>query len=299
MRFLLALFLLAGASLAQEAAFTPKPYRRAVITWVPPYGTAKVKAALRTPAGGVEPGSVLTHVALQFWAPDAAGLASRVTKYDKLTDELIADWRDWCHARGIRVLLCVYNGVEKWDWGLAHNAFAKQPREFADSLLAEVERHALDGIDLDLEGNGSFDADKPPFLAFVKLLSGELRARQKQLFADTFAYIWNAPNQRWWPELFPLVDGVNSMGYEETGAHSTAWRGYGAQAAAAGKDAGKLAIGLPTHLERWQENSVLEHLDWLAAKKDGPGVALWDAQFLAPAWRTAEPWRRLQKIRGQ
>jgi hypothetical protein len=223
----------------------------------------------------------------------------RVTRYDHLTDDLIAGWRDWSHQRGLRALLCVYNGEERWDWPLAQSAFAKAPERFVAALMAELDLQQLDGIDVDLEGNGDFPGDKAPFVTFLQQLSTALHARQKQLFVDTFAYKWNAPNQQWWPDLFPLVDGLTTMGYEETGSHSEGWRGYSAAVTAAGKNVNKLLVGVPTHLEKWQQSTVLEHLAWIVSAKNGPGVGLWDAQFKGDVWKTNEPWSILAKMRGK
>lgn len=53
------------------------------------------------------------------------------------------------------MLLCVYNAVSgSWDWPLARAGFAENPNKFIDALMAEVERLELDGVDVDLEGNG-------------------------------------------------------------------------------------------------------------------------------------------------
>jgi hypothetical protein len=281
---------------AETESVSFRPYTRPVMTWVPPYQTRTSKTRLREATAERDPAAALTHVGLQFWTPGADGTVRRVKHYDKLTDDLIAEWRDWCHRRGVRALLCIYNGEERWDWPLAQAGFARNPEKFVNALVAEMELHALDGIDVDLEGNGDFPADKAPFVSFIERLSKELRTRKKQLFVDTFAYKWNAPNQTWWPELFPLVDGISSMGYEEIGARSTGWRGYPAQATAAGPNASKLLIGLPTHLDRWQESSALDHLEWFASNPMGPGVALWDAQMQGTAWKGPDAWRILKKV---
>src|SRR5436305_902196 len=103
------------------AAANGEDHPRNIITWVPPYGTARTKAALLSKD---ERAAALTHVALQFWAPTAEGGVHRVTTYDKLTDDLIAEWREWAHKEGLRCLLCIYNGESKWDWPLAQGAFA-------------------------------------------------------------------------------------------------------------------------------------------------------------------------------
>jgi hypothetical protein len=160
-----------------------------------------------------------------------------------------------------------------------------------------MERLDLDGIDIDLEGPGSFDADQEPFVAFMTELSKALHTRGKQLTVDSFCYIWNAPNQSWWPALFPLVDALASMGYQDSGVNAPEWRAYAAQKKAAGSSSAKLQIGMPSHRGQWQGNTALEQIAWVG-KDATVGIAIWDAQLSAPAWRTPQVWQALQQIRG-
>jgi hypothetical protein len=271
--------------------------KRMVMTWVPPYAVAKSRARLEESFGGVGMKDSLTHLALQFYEPTREGGLRRVRGMDDVGDATVAALRDWGHANGIRVLLCVDNGSKSWDWPLARAAFAGHPKEFAASLAAEVERMGLDGVDVDLEGNGELDADKAAFVAFIRELSALLHAKQRQLTVDTFSYIWNAPNQRWWKELLPLVDGLNTMGYQEIGASGKDWRAFAAQEAAAGADVGKLLLGMPAEVARWQGGEALEQLCW-ARDHGKAGVAIWDAQLPSPAWRTREVWMTLREIQG-
>jgi GH18 family chitinase len=221
-----------------------------------------------------------------------------LAKKQGATEAAVVELRDWAHANGIRVMLCVYNaGGGKWDWPLARSAFAKHGEAFAKNLVAEVEQLGLDGVDVDLEGNGSFDADKAAFVTFMTNLSKQLHDRGKHLTVDTFSYQWNAPAQTWWPELLPLVDGLTTMGYESIGASAPEWRAYAAQRDAAGTSAAKLQIGMPSGKDNWKGNTALEQLNWV--KTDGKtGVAIWDAQFRNAAWRKPEVWEKLKAIRG-
>ena len=292
MRFLVPLWLVFAWAAASSAQFAP--YTHPVMTWAPPYAVKKTKAWLIESAGNTGVADGLTHLALQFWTPTPEGGVTRVDKFEDVGDATVAEFRTWAHAHGIRVMLCVYNGAEKWDWPLARAAFAGHPEAFADALLKEMERLELDGIDLDLEGNGAFDADKSAFVAFTQRLAKLVHAVHKQVTVDTFAYRWNAPNQTWWKELLPLVDGLTTMGYEETGAHSEDWRAYEAQKAAAAPHADKLMMGLPTHQGQWQGAKALDHLRWL--RDNGVGAALWDATCAAPTWRTPEVWDMLRQI---
>ena len=270
-----------------------RTYKYPITSWVAPYAVAKTKAALESNDGAK---ANITHLGLQFWLPTTEGKA-KLIEMDEVTEAAIIELRDWGHANGIRVMLCVFNhNGKEWDWPLAKAGFAEHKAEFVKSLVSEMERFGLDGIDIDLEGNGSFDTDREAFVAFMTDLSRELRARNKHLTVDTFCYIWNAPNQSWWPDLFPLVDSIASMAYDEAGATAPEWRAYDAQKKAAGRHTAKLQIGVLSGRDAWQGNTVLEQLQWIG--KDGTiGLAIWDAQFRNPAWKTAELWQVLKPLR--
>jgi hypothetical protein len=272
------------------------PAERMVMTWVPPYAIEKCRGRLRENFDGVGPKDALTHLGLQFWVPTPAGGLEKTPKYSAISDATVIEFRDWAHEHGIHVMLCVYNNLGSWDWSLARAGFVEHREEFVRALVAETERLELDGVDIDLEGNGRFDDAKSAFVAFVRDLSDKLHERKKQLTVDSFAYQWNAPNDTWWGELFPLVDGITSMGYEEIGANGKDWRAYAAQRAAAGSNAAKLMLGVPGDKAEWLGNSVAEHLDWIV--RDGSlGVAIWDAQFTEPYWQTSAPWQVLAKLK--
>lgn len=269
------------------------PYKHPITIWIPPYAVGKCRDQL---AARPEIGKALTHLAMQFWVPTVSGGVELVKK-NEAGDAVVAEMRDWAHARGIRAMLCVYNaGSGKWDWPLARGAFAEHRAAFVKSLVAEMERHHLDGIDIDLEGDGNLEADREPFVAFITSLSKELHARNKHLTVDVFPHKWNAPNQTWWAELFPHVDALASMGYEHIGSTATEWRAYAAQRQAAGKHARKLQIGVPSSNDSWQNNTAMEQLKWV--RKDGTmGIAIWDAQLRAAAWKTPEIWQFIAGIR--
>lgn len=293
--FFFAIFAIACGPLCAEV---PPPFPRIthrVMTWVPPYAVARCLQCLENATAAVGPKDGLTHLGLQFWMPTPIG---GIERPDPATqDETVRRFRDWGHAHGIRVLLCVYNGAKEWDWPLARAGFAEHPEAFASALIAEMKRLDLDGVDLDLEGKGHFESDREAYGRFVALLSARLHEEHKQFTLDTFASIWNAPNQTWWKELLPLVDGLTCMGYDETGARASEWRSYAAQISASGENAAKLMLGMPTDKKVWQGSPALEHLGWVL--NDGrAGVALWDAQLPAEEWRSSEVWSLLAKIRG-
>lgn len=284
------LSLLSALALAQTA-FTPKPYAHRVMIWVPPYAVAASQTALNTP--GVA--DAVTHLALQFWVPTTDGLAALDAKEQEVTDKAVTDLRDWGHAHGIRVMLTVFNGEDKWDWPLAKTGFDTNQDKFVASLMDQVSKYGLDGVDIDLEGPGDFEPDKPAYVAFIQKLGQALHAQQKQLTLDSFCYKWNAPNQGWWPDLFPNVDAITSMGYQDTGLGAKDWAAYSAQEAAAGTFAGKLQIGVPSHRDTWQGNKAAEQLEWI--RKDGHcGVGIWDAQLRATSWKTDSVWGVLERL---
>jgi hypothetical protein len=243
-------------------------------------------------------------LALQYREPTADGSGvQRAQRGDYTSDAAVAEQRAWGRAHGVRVLLCVYNynpKTESWDWPWARSGFADHPQEFASSLVAEMERLELDGIDLDLEGNGSLDGDKEVYLRFVRDLSARLRQRNKRLTIDTFAYVWHAPNQSWWKELFPLVDGINSMGYEEIGSspEPEAWRAFAAQEEASGDNVAKLMLGMPAYKDDWRGKPALDHLRWLRDRGHA-GISLWDSKLDGSAWRTRDAWMLVSEIRGR
>src|SRR5436190_9358883 len=297
MRIGLFVFLLA-ASTSFGATNVFPTYKHPVMTWVPPYAVAKSKARLNESYGGVGVKDALTHVSLQFWQPTKDGGLKYAGRTNDVNDAAVAEMQKWGRTNGVRILLCIYNAMGgKWDWSLARAGFVENQDKFVERLMSEVNRLHLDGIDIDLEGNGSFDADKEIFIGFIRKLSTRLHAEGKHLTVDTFSYRWNAPNQTWWKDLLPLVDALTTMGYEEIGANALEWRSYGSQKGAAGELSPKLMMGLPSGRDQWRSNSVMEQLQWL--KTNGAvGVSFWDAQVNSKAWQKPEVWKTLQEIRG-
>lgn len=293
---LLLVSILSHVPVARGATNTFREWKRPVMTWVPPYAVSQCKARLTESFDGRGMKDALTHLGLQFWKPTKNGGLLLAGQPNEVNEAAIAELRDWGRTNAVRVLLCVYNHVQAWDWSLARAGFAEHPDKFIESLIAEVDRLQLDGVDIDLEGNGSFEADKETFVTFIRRLSARLHEKGRHLTLDTFSYEWHAPNQTWWKDLLPHVDALTTMGYQEIGANAPEWRSYSSQKAAAGDHASKLMIGLPSDRNEWRGNSAMEHLRWL--RNDGQvGVAFWDAQLRADTWRTADLWNVLIGIR--
>ena len=295
---ILSILLFASARSAQAQKKSSFPtYKHPVTIWVPPYAVDKSRVQIDTSYENIGAKDSITHLALQFWVPTLQGGVAKVG-YLQDRDKTIADLREWGHSRGIRVMLCIFNGENNWDWPLARAGFMEHPDDFAKALIAEMDRYKLDGIDMDLEGNDTYAEDKAPFVAFMTTLSKALRARNKHLTVDTFSAMqWNAPNQSWWPELFPLVDALTTMGYDDSGITAPDWRSYAAQKKTAGAYAAKLQIGIPSDKDMWRGNTAQEQIDWL--RKDGSmGIGIWDAQLPSSAWKNASIWQAVGEIRG-
>ena len=269
---------------------------RKVMTWVPPYAIDASLKTLNNNFDGARPQASLTHLGLQFWTPTKAGGVVRTTKYSDISDPQIAAFKDWGKQHNIRILLCVYN--EAASWNLTRSAFETHRKKFIESLVKETLRLKLDGIDVDLEGTGAQESSQAAFVLFIKELASRLHQHDKVLTVDSFAYKWNAPNRNWWSRLLPHVDGLNVMGYHETGANAADWRSYASIKEAAGTHLSKVLIGMPSHKSAWQGSSAIEHLNWVVDNPD-LGLAIWDAQLRNQTWRTKEVWEAISKIRGR
>jgi len=293
-RALILAMLSCGGALADESRDN-----RRIMTWVPPYALSECKERLQESFDGTGMKDGITHLGLQFWNPTETGGIELVTRFrEKISDETIAEFRDWGKKHDIKIMLCVYNGTSAgWDWELAKSAFKTHRAEFVDALVRETVRLKFDGVDIDFEGKGGQEESREPFLQFIRELSSRLHAQGKELTVDTFAYKWNAPNQSWWPDLLPHIDGLHVMGYAATGADADDWRSYNFIKGAAGRHASKLLIGMPGNAFEWQEKSARKHLDWFVDHPD-VGLAIWDARLKHPNWRTKETWQTITRIKN-
>lgn len=240
----------------------------------------------------------ISHIGLQFWIPNNDGGIQYVARFrEKIDDKTITQFQEWGQKHNVKTMLCIYNGASmEWDWELAKTAFGQNRKKLIQALVAETQRLNLDGVDIDFEGKGKLDEDRELFVGFIRELGQELRIRGKELTVDTFAYKWHAPNQKWWLDLLPHIDGLHVMGYEETGVGGKDWRSYAFIQKAVGKHPSKLMIGMPSHMPEWLEKSAAEHIDWVA-KHPPVGVAIWDAQLRDEGWRNKEIWQKLKHLK--
>lgn len=289
---------------SDENAIAAAVAPRKIISWVAPYAIAATKARLvNTYSGGVGPRNSLTHLALQFWKPKVSltGAVTLARSTQGATTNATIKWFvTWGHNNGIKVMLCVFNGENGWDWSLTQAVIKPQNRaKFIDALIAQMQALNLDGIDIDLEGAGNeYPADKAAYVAFVRELARRVHLLGKIVTVDSFHYIYNAPNQNWWAALFPYVDGINSMGYEDLGRNAPTWQSYLAQKNRAGVYSAKLQIGIPSYLPTWQGNTTLQQTNWFRSAQAGRvGIAIWDAQFTDVTWKSAPVWNVLRLVR--
>ena len=96
--------------------------------------------------------------------------------------------------------------------------------------------------------------------------------------------------------MLPFVDALHVMGYTETGSKSAGWKSYDFIKSAAGQFSHKLLIGVPSHTNNWENESVDEHLQWIA-NDSSVGLAIWDAQLKHPHWRTEKIWQMISSIK--
>jgi hypothetical protein len=311
-----------GAGVAREALPAPDTRGPQVMGWVPAYGIEQsLKALNDTPAAG----RALTRIGLQFWNPSPDGRTLVFAPVDAsgrpVTPADVDRVRQWARSHGVQAFLTVYNNspvINRWDWPLARRAFADHRDEFVAALLAEVDAHRLDGIDLDLEGEGDFEADRPRYAAFVRMLSIGLKARGKRLTIDSFhSPCDNAPNMRWWADWIGAADAIHTMGHADLYEGSTqtftpegkavcengamlfrySWQlRYGMQA---GYRRDQIVMGMPTWVDSWGSGgfgaSAADHLREVRAI--GAGVALWDLQLHAPGWTTTATWDAVRAVR--
>ena len=293
-----------------------------VMGWVPAYGIdAALKALNATPAVG----NAMTRIGLQLWNPSADGKGIVLAPVDAtgrpVTPADVRQLQRWARSHGVQPLLTVYNNsqvITRWDWQWARRAFVEHPNEFAAALVAAVDQWDLDGVDLDLEGEGDFTADRAAYASFVHQLSAALKAKGKILTVDSFhSPCDNAPNMRWWGDWVGDVATIHSMGYEDLyeGSKATftpegrpvcengatlfrySWQiDWGMKA---GYRRDQIVMGMPTWVDAWGSGglgpNVVDHLREVRAL--GGGVGLWDMQLAAAGWNKPATWDAVQALR--
>jgi PKD repeat protein len=279
-----------------------------IMSWVAPYAMVASQSIAESNFGTCSPKDGLTRIGLQFWTPNADGTIKFADHESyKPGDGDVAWWRNWCRANGIQCLLTIYNYEGSWNWDLARSAFAGNRTNFVNSLVAEMELHNLDGIDIDLEGLNDFSDDRNAFRLFIEELSIQLKIRRKILTVNSFPYIWDAPNIDWWPDWAGYVDNIHSMGYEDLYEGGMGWQKYSYQQAAgvaSGLNGNEILMGMPAWVTYWgissgRGTSAQAHVQEVRYDLiyGSSGIAIWDMQLLG--WQNSDLWCEIAELKGK
>ncbi len=262
-----------------------------VLTWVPPYHIDGAKQMLQMQFGNLTAADGISQIALQFWLTNGASL-----NLDQVTEDDITWFHDWARQHGVQILLCVDNNLNgSWDWSEAERSFDANGAAFAASIVAEIQKRDFDGVNLDLEGIVDPTAeDQTAYTQLAQTLATALHPLGKVVTIDSFFAQWNAPNWDWWPGLLPVVDGITSMGYDQSGMSLD----YQNLTDHSMPNPEKLTLGVPGYSDNWQGNTVSEQLGWIV-NQGQIGVGIWDASFGAAGWNTQDVWTQLKTIKAR
>ena len=261
-----------------------------VMSWVPPYHIAEAKQQLAASFDGTSMADGLSFLALQFWLTDGPN-----AKLHQVSEGDVTWFHDWARQHGVKIFLCVHNNTGDWNWPEAVRSFKDNRDAFAQNLISQAMSRDFDGVDLDLEGIVDASADEQQaYKQLVQTLASALHPMGKFLTMDSFHGQWNAPNWSWWPDLLPLVDGLTSMGYEQSGM-GVDYETLVEHAAAAPQ---KLMIGVPGYQGAWLNHTVGQQLGWIV-QQGTVGAAIWDASLAAPEWRSKSVWEQLKVIKAR
>jgi len=233
----------------------------------------------------------LSQLALQFWVTNGGSV-----NLQSVSEADVTWFHDWARQHGVKILLCVDNIVGgEWNWREARRSFNDNGPAFAASLVSEVAKRDFDGVNLDLEGIvDPSAADQTAYTQLAQLLATALHPLGKTVSICSFFAQYNAPNWNWWPDLMPIVDGITSMGYDQSGLGTD----YQMITDHSMPHPEKLTLGVPSYQDTWQGNTVGQQLDWVV-KQGKIGVGIWDASFSAAGWQTQAVWTQLKTIKAR
>ncbi len=165
----------------------------------------------------------MTHLDLAFINPPpcvgvcTAGSDLTLGANRSLTDEALKTIVDAAHAHGTKVLMSIGGAGGDRNIMQFYNAGLSAP--LTDAIDVYIERHDLDGVDVDVEQPTQMGV---PFTAFVKTLVAKLRPKGKLVTAAVAQYIQAGTQD----EVLPLFDIVNVMiygSYERSVADMAWW----------------------------------------------------------------------------
>jgi len=312
--------LFAAVNLLLLSYLTPAASAHEIMGWIPSYNVEKSKTIITYQAGDIKTSDWLGRVGLQFWGPTPTGDVQFVTHEDPITDELVVYFVSWGKANKIPVYLTIYNNNGKWDWDLARAAFKNNRHAFVKNLVFTMEKYNLDGIDVDLEGNGDFDNDRADFKKFIIELSTAVKTKGKKITVNTFhSPCVNAPHMGWWKDWVGYVDIIQSMGYADLYEGNDAQFNMGEKVCAdgaaifkyswqvnygvhSGFNPSKILMGVPAWVDNWGSGgkgpSIKNHLAEVAELKSG--IAIWDLPgMLDNKWVSPETFKLLKEFKDK
>ena len=290
-----------------------------VTVWVPPYYIKDCKKTVVEDFGGIQMKDAITALGLQFWVPDTDKVVYH-PKYakngdtSKVNDETVRWFADWGRRNNITVMLCIFNAMEgdTWDWNLVRQSLKPENRtKFIASVVAEMDRLGLTGVDVDFEGNGSeTTADSLDFYEFSQELADSVHKRDGALVKiATFNDKYNSPSLAWRPKLLKIYDNVEGMSYTSTTAPlagTGASRTYDSLMRNAFHVADtpyvhRLMIGFTGDSNSWKNVALQDNLDWFLANKTitdstSFGICIWDGKLKASQWHEARTWQKVAQI---
>ncbi len=281
----------AGKAAGGSGGSSPPVANAQVLTWVPPYHVNEAKQMLAAQFGSLNAADGISQLALQFWVTNGGSI-----NLDSVSEADVTWFHDWARQHGVQVLLCVDNYVGNgWNWPEAERSFNDNGAAFAASIVSEIAKRDFDGVNIDLEGIvTATDADQAGYLQLAKNLATALHPLGKVVTVDSFHGQWNAPNWNWWPDLLPVVDGITTMGYEQSGLKLD----YQTLTDHSMPNPEKLTLGVPGYQDTWQGNTVTEQLAWIV-NQGKIGIGIWDASFGAAGWKAQDVWTQLKTIKAR
>jgi chitinase len=147
----------------------------------------------------------LTHIILAFVNPDSLG---------NLNDDFaaLAPFTKAAHTHNVKVLYSIGGGT----YVAQYHALLKEGKrqQLVKDLVAKVEQHSADGIDVDLEEGYAFGANLDPnYGVFIKELARALKSKNKLITAALPSQPGNSVSN----DVLTQFDFINIMSYDHTG----------------------------------------------------------------------------------
>ncbi len=213
---------------------------------------------------------------------------------------------------------CCYeceDGYEQWRIAKDQYTYANKD-DFIAKIISTISSYddlpggGLAGVDINFEiSAGSAEAsnnEKTELLIFMEQLATELHKRGKVLHAAVWPFnIGGAPNPTWYytpfsitKGLVDITDGIEVMGYENTGAvdnctiyeNSSYWKQE--NLISSSLELEDLMLGVHSHRGQWCDpySYLWSHLQWFNSNNNRTGLAIWKAHDFNEKWMEPKVW---------